>query len=71
MASVWETILQLPILPRDATTGVSLVGGPLAAKCAPIMHGREAETLTEAEVKDGGEALVNMVGGNRKALVRR
>ena len=26
-------------------------------------HGREAETLTEAEVKDGWGELVNVVGG--------
>jgi hypothetical protein len=33
------------------------------------MHEREPEALTEAEVRDGWGELVNMVGGNLKALV--
>ena len=33
------------------------------------MHGREPGALTEAEVRDGWGELVNMVGGNLKALV--
>jgi len=94
MASVWETILQLPILPRDGHTGDEVRPGDLplatgririagawegtvamtgprsfAAKCAAIMHGREAEELTGAEVRDGWGELLNMVGGNLKALV--
>jgi hypothetical protein len=28
------------------------------------MHAREPEALSEAEVRDGWEELVNMVGGN-------
>ena len=94
MASVWETILQLPILARDGHNGdevrpgdlpllagriqiagawegtVAMTGPrPFAAKCAAIMHGREPEELTEAEVRDGWGELANMVGGNLKALV--
>jgi Chemotaxis phosphatase CheX len=94
MTSVWETILQLPILPRDGHEGNEVRSGDLplltgriqiagawegtvamtgprsfAAKCAAIMHGREPEALTEAEVRDGWGELVNMVGGNLKALV--
>jgi hypothetical protein len=94
MASVWETILQLPILPRDGHPGDEVRPGDLplvtgririagawegtvamtgprsfAAKCAAIMHGREPEELTGAEVRDGWGELLNMVGGNLKALV--
>jgi hypothetical protein len=29
-----------------------------------MMHGREAESLTETEVSDGWGELVNMIGGN-------
>jgi hypothetical protein len=35
-----------------------------------IMHGREPEVLTAAEVQDGWGELVNTVGSNLKALVR-
>jgi hypothetical protein len=35
-----------------------------AAKCAAIMHEREPEALTEAEVRDGWGELVSMIGGN-------
>jgi hypothetical protein len=94
MTSVWETILQLPILAREdyngnavRSGGLSLVTGRIqiagawegtvamtaprcfAAKCAAIMHEREPETLSETEVRDGWGELVNMVGGNLKALV--
>jgi hypothetical protein len=94
MTSVWETILQLPALPRGAHEGdevrsgdlplltgririagawegtVALIGPrPFAAKCAAIMHGCQPETVTEAEVRDGWRELVNIVGGNLKALV--
>jgi chemotaxis protein CheX len=41
----------------------------LAAKCTAIMHQREADDLSEAEVRDGWGELANMVGGNLKALV--
>jgi hypothetical protein len=37
--------------------------------CAAIMHEREPEALTEAEVRDGWRELVNMIGGNLKARV--
>jgi hypothetical protein len=93
MTSVWETILQLPILAREdhdgdegrsgdllvtgriqiagAWEGTVAMTGPrsFAAKCAAIMHEREPEVLTEAEVRDGWGELVNMIGGNLKALV--
>jgi hypothetical protein len=94
MTSVWETILQLPLLARGGHYGEEVRSGDLplltgriqitgdwegtiamtgprsfATKCAAIMHGREAESLTEAEVRDGWGELVNMVGGNLKALV--
>jgi Chemotaxis phosphatase CheX len=94
MTSAWETILQLPFLPRDAHEGdevrsgdlplltgririagawegtVALIGPrPFATKCAAIMHGCQPETLTESEVRDGWGELVNIVGGNLKALV--
>jgi hypothetical protein len=94
MTSVWETILQLPILARDGHDGDQVRSGDLplvagriqitgawegtvamtgprsfAAKCAGIMHGQEPEALTEAEVQDGWGELVNVVGGNLKALV--
>jgi hypothetical protein len=62
MTSVWETILQLPILGTVAMTGPR----SFAAKCAAIMHEREPEAD-----RGGGTGrlaeLVNIVGG--KALV--
>jgi hypothetical protein len=72
MTSVWETILQLPILARDGHYGDEAQSGAswpraFAAKCAAIMHGWEPEALTEAVVRDGWGEQVNMVGGNLKA----
>lgn len=93
MASVWESILGLPILPRperDAAegegTGRVIVGavriegawsgavelaGPqeFAAGCTARMHQRPVELLSDREVRDGWGELVNMVGGNLKAMV--
>jgi hypothetical protein len=40
-----------------------------AAECAAIMYGRRAEELTPPEVLDAWGELVNMVGGNLKALL--
>ena len=94
MTSVWETILQLPILAREDHDGDEVRSGDLplglgriqitgawegtvamrasrsfAAKCAGIMHGREPGALRDTEVRDGWGELVNMIGGNLKALV--
>ncbi len=40
-----------------------------AAKCGAVMHGRIATELTSIEVQDAWGELVNMVGGNLKALL--
>jgi chemotaxis protein CheX len=40
-----------------------------AAECGAVMHGRGATELTASEVLDAWGELVNMVGGNLKALL--
>jgi hypothetical protein len=63
MTSVWETILQLPILPREGRSPV--------LRCEVCSHHAwtGAEALTEAEVRDGWREPVNMVDWNLKAQV--
>lgn len=41
----------------------------LARECAAHMHGRLAAALTEDDVRDAWGELVNVVGGNLKALL--
>jgi hypothetical protein len=65
MTSVWETILRLSLLAREGHEGDEPARS-FAAKCAAIMHGREPEALTEAEVRGGWGELVNMVGGSEE-----
>ncbi len=48
---------------------VMCVPSSLAAACGALMYGRSAADLTRDEVYDSWGELVNMVGGNVKALL--
>jgi chemotaxis protein CheX len=94
VAAVWDSILSLPILPRDGSedldsharpspllsgyvrisgnwTGSVVMRVPfsLAQECGALMYGRPAPELGSQEVCDAWGELVNMVGGNLKALL--
>lgn len=69
------------LLDAPALIGTIVIGGPwsatitmaatksLAASCAAVLFGRDADQIADEEIADGWGELVNMVGGNLKALV--
>ena len=88
-ASVWESILQLPIEPAETAlpsgtrtfsasvqitgvwTGTVLLscGAAMAAQAAGIMLNVEPADAALADIQDAMGELVNMIGGNIKALL--
>jgi chemotaxis protein CheX len=94
VAAVWDSILSLPILPREGSedldsrprrspllSGCLRISGnwngsvvmcvpfSLAQECGALMYDRAPADMGSREVVDAWGELVNMVGGNLKALL--